>query len=362
MVLYASLSAVIMLLISVSLCRRVPATELPSSEIYMRRRRLGNLGGAALLLMVFLFVLTGWRSINIGNDTKAYAELFERFISGNLTSRVEIGYKIYCWLVGLVTSDPHVFFIITAAVCYFFVWRYIYHHALDIPTTVCLFFAVFFSVFTNTLRQALAMIFVLYAYGAMKQRKNFKAVILIILGATFHISSLLGVVFLLYKVFPKKPRLAGIITTAIFVLSISGLISRVLLMLLPQYAHYFSGKYASSGWLAVGYDAIRSVALYIISYSVLRTKKCLERQDAILLTCLSAMMMCSMFGFVVNLFTRVSSYFFLIAIVEVPNVIQRSKNRKVYTFLLCTVSLAYFLVSLYFRPEWNHLYPYEFWS
>ena len=177
MLLYISLSAVMMLIVIASLFgKAVPADVIDSD----RPRRVGwsYPALASMAFMALLFVLTGWRSINIGNDTFNYVMYFNHYALGEFDfGGMEIGYKLYCMFIGLFTKDPHAFLIITAAISYIAIGVYIRRNSVDMTASVCLFFAIFFSVYTNTLRQALAMIIVLYAYGALKRRRYIRATV-----------------------------------------------------------------------------------------------------------------------------------------------------------------------------------------
>ena len=48
--------------------------------------------------------------------------------------------------------------------------------------------------------------------------------------------------------------------------------------------------------------------------------------------------------------------------VDSNKLIVRNNNKKnVYYIALMTYMIIHFFVVQVFRPEWNHLYPYEFW-
>ena len=131
--------------------------------------------------------------------------------------------------------------------------------------------------------------------------------------------------------------------------------------LLPRYAHYFVSRYASSGWLAVSYEVVRNLVFYLF-ISIAADPG--NREEKLALSSFPLLLMFSVFGYAVNLFTRAGQYFLLIAVVELPNLMfnGRIKNPRLWMFLIGTVMLASFLVTLLLRPDWNHLYPYEFWQ
>ena len=64
-----------------------------------------------------------------------------------------------------------------------------------------------------------------------------------------------------------------------------------------------------------------------------------------------------------NLFDRVAAIFFMICVfITMENMINyTTKNKYLYYFSLLVVLFVYQLVTLYFRPEWNCIYPYKFY-
>ena len=131
--------------------------------------------------------------------------------------------------------------------------------------------------------------------------------------------------------------------------------------LFPSYEHYFSSQYASSGWLAVSFSVLQSVVLYHIVSSAVDFH---DSGDRLCLLNFTLLLGFSVFGYSMNLFTRLSSYFWLIGTVELPNILckRQSPTKKIWLFCICAVSIVMFVVVLILRPNWQYLYPYEFWS
>ena len=54
--------------------------------------------------------------------------------------------------------------------------------------------------------------------------------------------------------------------------------------------------------------------------------------------------------------------FILIWIAMSAKLYRLAPRPLIWMLLICAVLLLMQLVELYFRPEWNHLYPYELWE
>lgn len=320
------------------------------------------LGSCALLFI--LFILTAFRNKNIGNDTNYYLIFYNYTVSNISTpANFEIGYRIYCYFLGNYLSvDEHCFLIITATVCYLPLFIVFFKKSQSPELSIVLFFCMLFSAYTNTLRQCIAMSLVLIGYIYLKEKKTLLFLLFVLLASCFHLSALLCILLLLSKFFPKRivvVVLIGLLFAGLsaFDSQISGFLSKIL----PSYSQYFSSEYAGTGWLGLTYYILRNSIFYIIAFA--GTKSITDKSKRnLILTSFASLLLLNCLGFSVNLFSRASEYFLLICIVELPGLLSHLKYKKALTLAICIISLMYFIFVLYFKPEWNHLVPYQFWG
>ena len=319
------------------------------------------LNGLCFFTFLLLWFLTAFRSENIGNDTKIYIEYFDIFSQGIDLDRIfEIGYQYLNYFLGKLTSSHHAFLICIATIMYGGVIHYVFKYSKNIPISLCLFFCYFFSMFTQIFRQGIAMVIVLYGYQKLKNGKKAEAAILFALAMAFHSTAI--VCFLLFfdwKIL-KKQWFVLMLTAISVLLAGTGILPKIVGAVVPKYLHYFESRYASTGWLAVTYTLV----IYIIWYLLISASLQDNEEARIISLNFTLMLIFAAFGFCVNLFTRAGEYFLLIAVVEIPNVLCKSKKKgyKIWLFSLCTILVGMFILTLAIRPGWNHLYPYEFWK
>ncbi|MBB3171214.1 EpsG family protein [Parvibacter caecicola] len=321
-------------------------------------------------VLVAIALLVAWwftaeRAINIGNDTANYVELFLSFREGIQPGRrYEIGFQVYCFLVGTITDDPHVFLEITASIMYVLLAIYIFRYSDNYPLSLCLAFCFAFSVFTNELRQGFALLVILFAYQQLKQNRKVCFSLLVFLAATFHLTALICFALLFKQLAPKRVMVVFVLGAVICLLCMTGVFSAAIGPFLGDYySRYLTNSYASSGWLATSYYVLRAGVLCLLVYACTKdlpgkdSYRDLVRWDFCLLVFVSAL------GFSMNLFSRVAQYFLFVSISELPNLICRSslRNRKAVCALIGVAFILFFLVVLWLRPEWNHLYPYQSW-
>lgn len=317
-----------------------------------------------VVILLVLWFLTAFRDESIGNDSKTYIGYYEEIAKYGINTgyAIEVGYQIYCLLLSKISTNPYFLFIVTATICYGLFGIYIYKYSSNILYSLILLFCVAFSSFTNILRQSIAMVITLFAYEKIKRDKVLIPLLLILFASCFHESALIMLLLFFKKFIPKKPAVVLTISIVLALLSMTGVVNGILIKILPSYSGYFDTERAGSGWLGIFYYCLRAVVFYFIIYKAY-SNKVNDNGLTIANSVIFLMMLC--FGFSINLFSRVSEYFLLPMVVELPNVFTNGKikNKKLLMCAVAIVMLAYFLVVLILKPEWNNLVPYKFnWS
>ena len=314
-----------------------------------------------LAILFLLWFLTAFRSADIGNDTQTYIDLFYRIQRDGISDslRLEHGYQALCVVIGWFTDDAQWLLIICATICYGGLGIYIFKYSKNELISIAIAFCICFSIFTSMLRQNIAMVICLFAYQLIKNRKNIVALLLIILACTFHKSAAIMVLIVFHKFLRLKLPVVVILSIILALLGMSGLVNGLVEMFAVEYSHYFNGKYAHSGWLAVSVDVFRALVFYLFVYKVYGNNR---KENSVVLANFALVLLICCLGYTVNLFTRAAEYFMLPAIVEIPNAFatKKIKDGKLWLAVTVIIMLLYFIVTLVLRPEWNNLYPYTF--
>lgn len=204
MILYISISVVILILCLFS-CIRLELNTNSLDDIYTKKSTENFF---YCVIMTFLWFLTAFRSANIGNDTIPYLIDFQGlcYFGENHHTRFEYGYSFLCQLISKYTENPHYFLIIIATICYVGVGIYIFKKSEHKYISICIFYALFFSAYTNILRQAIAMTIGLWAYELFKKNKLIKSSLLIILAYLFHSTALCLFFLFFVQWIPKSKK------------------------------------------------------------------------------------------------------------------------------------------------------------
>lgn len=316
----------------------------------------------SLLLIGLFWFLTAFRSSTIGADTFTYIRAFKSVVNYGLEYKskyFERGYIIFSYLISKITSDPHVYLIIHASLCYIVFLIYIFKYSKNILVSTTFLFCIAYSNYTNILRQDLAMVICLIAYCFLKKKKQIGFVILVLLASTMHTSALIFLFLMFHKHLPKSKKKILLICCIAIMLSLSGVIISILSGSNIFYSSYAESKYAGTGYLAVIVSLIRAILFSIIYYFAYPEieNKSIDKTNLFMLLILNCL------GFSINIFTRISTYFLLPLIVEIPNCFYTAKlkDKKWILLLSCFGMILYFIVICIYRPQWNPIYPYEFW-
>ena len=311
-----------------------------------------------ILILASLFFLTGFRSTEIGNDTLNYIHFFNEFKTGPLMfdHEIEIGFQAFCKLIGLFSHDPRFFLVAYSFICYSLIGWYIFRNSRDIPFSLCFLFCFFFSVYTNILRQGIALILVLYAYGEIKRKKRLLPFLLIVLAGFFHKSSLFCLVLLFHSFIPTKSSFVFPFVFSVSIISLTGIIDRVIALVVPFYSGYFGTKYGSGGAFAVTGYLLITIGLYAL---ILHSSGSAKKKRMGLVVAFFAML-CYSLAFSINLFTRMADYYLFILMVHFPDSFSKNRTTKNVFFILSVFMVFYFFAIALFRASWNNLIPYRF--
>lgn len=340
-----------------------------------------------LVLTFGIFVmLSALRSNSVGNDTSAYLRLFSNISISEDISRYSWRYESgYLWLnkiLSLVSANPQIILVVTSIIIMGGYARFIYKYSNNVWLSVYLFFTLgYFGMSMNTVRLNIAIVIILYSYDFLREKKLFKFALTVILASLFHRTAIVFIVAWIinkFKINYKTISLTAIGSVILYVAFPA--ILKIVLIFFPTYQYYMGSAYLD------GSTRFASVMNFFVGLSIVgfgmytryQKKKIRENNTTLLLNdvknkindaenmllLLLASVAITFSSFNFSLLDRAGNYFFVFAIVYIPNAIRslRDKNLKVLiTFVLIILFFAYATIIKIMRPEWNIIYPYRFY-
>lgn len=322
-----------------------------------------------VIIFLLLLFLTMFRGETIGNDTKPYMFYYQLICDNGISNSInfEYGYQFLNVIVGKISTDSRTIIIVTSLLSYFMFGIYYFKRCKKPFLAIILFYALFFSMFTNVIRMACSISMLLWAYDSIEKKKKIRTAIFMIIAILFHTTSIVFVPYLIIKYYDIKlsKKLFGLFSIVLTILSLA---SDYMLIFVSNFVANFGGRFANSsymtssrtetGFLGVLLSIIVLGAIYFC-YSKL-VEKSKQKESTKWLFTFSFVFF--ILAFVMNLFDRLANIFLFVLIVPVINEIIESKkgNKKIYLIVLIIFLLAMFLLRVTLRPEWNNLYPYFF--
>ncbi len=156
-----------------------------------------------------LALITGLRGSKVGWDTESYIYLFDNVLGEKMdVVRSEIGFRSIVLLLSKISQSPNFMFflfsLLTNSLILFRLWDF--KEQISIEWAVFVYCAQFYFFSFNLVRQFIAVSMVFYASRYIKDKDYIVFSIITILAALFHVSALIGFLFLVIDLFLYKNK------------------------------------------------------------------------------------------------------------------------------------------------------------
>ena len=320
-----------------------------------------------IVMGIVYFLIAALRGRTVGGDTDIYVRVFEKMSKIDMVVAYEEADKdpvFYAFLniMSKITDSYTILFIVIALFFTVTVTKFIYKYSKEPALSWLIVLAFSLYQFTLTaMRQTIAISFVLIAFSCLFEKKWFKGVIAVLLGALFHSSAIaVLIVFIVYKVKINKPILWG----SVAVLGLSLLFNEQIVQWL---LNVFQGETLSYGISEEqsGYTMLLVIfILYVFAILFVNTDE-LEKSKTV-----QMLFMLSFFAVFFEtlvpaqpVFFRFAFYFLYGLIVLIPEVIftgRKKEDQVILYFAIVTVlSIQYFAFTI----GSSYILPYyTFWE
>lgn len=327
-------------------------------------------------LISYLFVITAWRNYSIGTDTMNYVSLFGSLGAPTtqinffdfiemIHARFEYGFIILNKLVYHFSQNPRYLLIASSLIIYVSLYIFIRSLSKDPYLSITMFVSLgYMASSMNTMRQSVAISFVMLAYvSIIKYRNYFFGFLNIFCGFLFHKTALIFLIIVLLKNWKySKKNVFFLLVGSIFVSFLYGKFSGVINQI--NYTDY-SNSGITSGYLGIVVNIL--VILIFIVVGNIAKKKVYSSSDNYDNSILQLLIIIAIGVYLVSFnfsqLTRIAMYFQLAMMIYVPNVISSVKDNKlkIYLYLFSySILVSYFFVVLVVRPNWSNITPYLF--
>lgn len=332
-----------------------------------------------VLSLGFLAFLTMFHSESVGSDTSMYLSRFNAVASTNdilgyiESSTMEPGYLLYSFLLSRITNNSQILFIVTGAITYLSIGRFLNRYCSAPGLFVCaLVMMLYFDTYLSAIRQTLAMAITLFAYPYLRDGMLRKYVLVVLLAALFHYSALiLLVAYPVCRLFAdgqstaRPIRIILVIAVAVGASAFFDQIISLVLVFFPKY-RYYDGSSVFSGEPQI--SIILKICVFGLMYAVPRLVSNLseasdERADSIIRRASLLNIFLLFTSMNASVLTRLGGYCTCYALLGFSDSVASSKRTDSVSLTLFSLMLLYFYgltIVLFRTPEWYTTYPFSF--
>ncbi|AKP76103.1 Transmembrane protein EpsG [Priestia megaterium Q3] len=234
-----------------------------------RRRKISFL----IISSIPFIVIMGMRDRFVGTDAIQYYSAFKNIIASDYgwldykETRYEVGYYLLNKIVGVFTQDPQIFLFITSIIIVTGIFVFIYQNSKNPFISVLLFQTLYFYCNSfNLLRQYIALAIAINCIFFIKEKKLFKASLVIILASTFHTSALclFPIAIILCKFKITKANMTKFLCGILFISLSIPFIIQMSVELFPRYQFYLTYDSVYNGGKIMPYVYISMVIVGLI--------------------------------------------------------------------------------------------------
>ena len=329
-----------------------------------------------LILVSYLFVITAWRNYSVGTDTINYISFFDYLGSPTtkvdffnffemVQSRFEYGYILLNKIVYHFTQNPRYLLIVSSIIIYCALYIFVRQLSQDPYLSLTMFVSMgYMASSMNTMRQSVAIAFVMLSYvSIIKYQNYFWGIIYIFCGFLFHKTALIFLIIVLLKNWKySKKNVLFLLVGSIFVSILYGKFSGVINQI--NYTDY-SNSGITSGYLGIVVN-ILIILIFIVVGNIAKKNVDFSSdsgENNILQLLIIIAIGIYLVSFNFSQLTRIAMYFQLAMMIYVPNVLSSVKDNKlkIYLYLFSySILVSYFFVVLVVRPNWSNITPYLF--
>lgn len=338
----------------------------------------GNKNLFVFLTMGLLLALTCLRSLDTGNDTVSYYYLFEHYKGDSqiysseallwMDSYVDIGYRFINRLFSKISGNYQLFISFVAIFMYTIVNKYIKKYSSNCVLSVFLFFLMFFHVYLNLLRQAIAISIILMGIQYLFDKKNMRFAFVVCMAALFHKTALIALLLIPIahkKHFSVKKSIVVILISILIVYS--GVVGKLLGII------GYSGKYiyeerGLSTYAGIAISSIVFLLMLFLNRRMISTDTVLDGGDdfyrRFYIRIPVVQVIISIASLALPIFYRCEYYFTIFYLTGIPYFLMNNNdldsNKKIITRVLLIAYITYICGILIWRPEWYTEFQYHF--
>lgn len=334
------------------------------------------------LALLPMFILVGFRGINVGSDTWFYAHGFENIANQNsvleaiANSRYETGFVVLNYIFAKIGFSYNMFQVtITFFLC-ISIGKFFKRYCSNVWVASFVFYTLRYMLGPmNTVRMWIAIAILLFSIPYLQRKRWIQFCIIIVIASLFHSTALIFLVlYPLCKMKITKKKIVLLYAIAITIGVMGTSFFAWLTKSINMYSGYLTSKYfVYDNNVAVFFNLAIDLCLVLFIFreyrkdleiNIERNEKVIPL-DNIIKVALLLIVAIDIVGLRNTIMNRISTYFGMFLVIAIPSAIKKinfRNNREIIWLGMGVLLALQFLVVMIFRPEWNSVVPYYFFS
>lgn len=259
------------------------------------------------LLICFLVLITGFRSVEVGIDSANYAEIWDAVLVG-IPVFLEVGFQMLIQFLQRISTNPTILFVTCSIITFdlLIIRLWDFRNVASFTVMILVLFMLVVMPSMNTMRQYCAVSIVFYGTKFLFQKKYLKFILSVLIATSLHTSSLLGIVFIGFELLDWKQfsflRKTCFVLLIIIGLSLAGLAYNYII---SEYGHYFEDAEAHLGLLTIG-----SLLFIILAFGASKLNRKKIGFNSIEISKSHFLILVSFVAYIFGMFLQSLGYFF----------------------------------------------------
>lgn len=313
-----------------------------------------------IVISLQLIIISGFRGMDVGNDTIGYARHLMRTSSLSLselfeTRSTEAGYLLFEFLISRLTSNPTIFFTIISTFYMISVGLLIYKNSSEPSMSFILFIGLtFFAFAMSGARQTMALGFIFFCFDFIKKKKLAPFLLFTFLAYMFHSSAFvfLPAYFIAHKQITRK-----YILTAFMLIPVTYVFIDQIFAFISDASGYDYSTYDSGGPVTLA-----GMMVMIFVGGIILLKNVLERNknNTMLYNFSLVSILLVLPGFSNPSALRAAYYYHIFSVLFIPEIIFSLPDKKTRVIAYCAAIVGVTILYLRNLNPASPFFPYSF--
>lgn len=325
-----------------------------------------------ILAFAEIVFISGLRK-SVGGDTEVYIDFFKTIANMSyydiLTYGFDTGFMMFCYLLSKISTNPQILIFASSFVITALVFKYIYFSSKITWLSVYLYITLlYFFHFMNLMRFGMATAILLQSIQYIEGKKLFKFIICVLIAGSFHSSAFLFIFTYIFGriTITKRKILIAVALCALSVYFVKIFFATIVIFA-PRYFFYmeFFNNYQGNLANYIIFGIYLCMLILAVLYDT-ALKKNVSNKREIHESNTSLWLLACGVGFSIAaiptmIMVRFTIMFTIVCISYIPNLLIKIRNKdfsNLLFFNLLSISFAYNIIVLIYRPDWFLVTPY----